>query len=684
MPEVDRRRFLQLAGGSAALSVLTPSIARAASIPAARRTGSVQDVEHVVVLMQENRSFDHYFGTMRGVRGFGDPHPATLPNGRSVWRQPAGPELKDEVLPFRPDLEDLGLAFIQDIDHGWKSQHGAFASGDYDGWVPAKNTPVTMAHLARQDIPFHFALADAFTVCDAYHAGVIGPTDPNRYYMWSGWVGNDGKGGGPEIENFVRGYSWTTYPERLQKAGVSWKIYQDEGNGLDATGAWGNTLLNPYIGNYGDNALLYFDAYRNAQPGDPLYDNARTGTQAKNTPDGEPAPFFDILRSDVQNGTLPQVSWIVAPEAFSEHPNWPANYGAWYVAKVLDALTSDPDVWAKTVLFLTYDENDGFFDHRVPPYPNVGALNGRSTVSTANELYTGTHGVTGPYGLGVRVPMTVISPWSVGGWVCSETFDHTSLIRFMETRFGVAEPNITPWRRTVCGDLTSAFDFSKSPSPAPTISVDTSGYAPPDKTRHTSYVPTPPNRQSLPTQEEGVRPARPVGYVVSVDLGVSKDALRFSIKNRGSLGAHLQARSRTVKGAPFSYTVGAGHDLEPTLRASGRYDVSFHGPNGFFRRFSGTTKAPLLRVKGRRKDGNLVLTLVNQSSSRLTVHVADAYGADRTVTVRRNRRRKVRIPFTHRWYDVVVTVAGHPAYRRALAGHFENGAPSTSDPQLGS
>ena len=239
MPEVDRRRFLQLTGGSAALSVLTPSIARAASIPAFRRAGSLDDVEHIVVLMQENRSFDHYFGTMRGVRGYGDPHPAILPNGKSVWRQPAGKSLKGEVLPFRPDLDNLGLQFLQDIDHGWDSQHAAFAGGNHDRWVPAKSTPATMAHLRRGDIPFHYALADAFTLCDSYHCSMLGPTDPNRYYLWSGWVGNNGKGGGPEITNVETGYSWQTYPQRLQAANVSWKIYQDLGNGLDAAHNWG-------------------------------------------------------------------------------------------------------------------------------------------------------------------------------------------------------------------------------------------------------------------------------------------------------------------------------------------------------------------------------------------------------------------------------------------------------------
>jgi phospholipase C len=678
--EVDRRRFLQMAGGGAALSVLTPSIARAASIPAARRTGSLDDVEHVVVLMQENRSFDHYFGTMRGVRGYGDPHPAVIRNGRTVFHQPAGKHLKDEVLPFRPDLDDLGLAFIQDIDHGWDSQHAAFAAGNHDRWVPAKDTAVTMAHLNRKDIPFHYALADAFTVCDAYHCSMLGPTNPNRSYLWSGWVGNDGAGGGPMIQNSFGPFGYSTYPERLQTAGVSWRVYQDKGNGLGPAGLYGDTIADPYIGNYGDNVLAYFDAYQQQQPGDPLYDGALQGTEVKTS-----GTLFQQLRDDVANGELPQVSWVVAPEAFTEHPNWPANYGAWYVSQVLDALTSDPGVWAKTVLFLTYDENDGFFDHLVPPYPNVGGLQGASTVSLKNELYHGSAGPHGPYGLGVRVPMTVISPWSTGGWVCSETFDHTSVIRFMESLYGVREPNITPWRRTVCGDLTSALDFAATTGPAPTR-PSTDAYLPPDQKRHSNAKGVhPPAKQHLPRQESGTRPARPLGYRLRVDLHVTDHRLDFTLANLGTIGAHLQARSNDVSGAPFSYTLGAGHTLTPQLKAHGGFDVSFHGPNGFFRRFAGDTEHPLLEVHGRHTHGELVLKLHSRHAHPLKVTIADAYGPDRTVRLRAHATRKVRIGLaeTHGWYDVLVTVADHPHLERALAGRFEDGGPGTTDPQLG-
>jgi phospholipase C len=588
MRVVNRRRFLQLAGGSVAATMLSDSIARALAIPANHTTRSIGDVEHIVFLMQENRSFDHYFGVMRGVRGFGDPHPVTLPSGKPVWYQADGATV---TLPFRPEVpgDNLALIFIEDLDHGWDKTHQMLNGGNWDQWIPNKTT-TCMAHMERKDLPFHYALADAFTVCDGNHCSMLGPTDPNRYYMWTGWDGNDGQGGGPVIANDELGYGWQTYPERLQAAGVSWKIYQDSGVGLNAAGFWGWTS-DPYIGNYGDNSLLYFFNYQNAQPGSPLYQAALTGTDVNDNPQ---QGFFDILSADVKSGRLPSVSWIVAPETDTEHPAWPAGYGAWYTAGVLNALTSDPDVWSKTALIITFDENDGFFDHVVGHYPNVGGLAGQSTVPLDNELFNGkagtpkgSDGVVGPYGLGVRVPLLVVSPWSTGGWVCSETFDHTSLIRFIEARFGVEEPNITPWRRALCGDLTSAFDFESTSDRVPKL-PDVTQYEPNQNATPPSYHPTPPAVGAVPTQEPGVRPSRRLGYRFEVGFNAGPRTLNLAIKNRGKLGVRLQARSLTVSGAPYSYTVGAGDDLDVALPNPGTYDLSLHGPNGFFRRFAGS------------------------------------------------------------------------------------------------
>ncbi|GAB3576675.1 phospholipase C, phosphocholine-specific [Amycolatopsis endophytica] len=654
MTALNRRGFLQLAGGSAALSALAPSIARAAAIPANHRTGTLRDVEHVVVLMQENRSFDHYFGALRGVRGFGDPHPVTLPSGKSVWHQPDGAR---EVLPFRPEVRDLGLQFLQDLDHSWDGGHRAWHQGRYDGWIPAK-TSTTMAYLTREDIPFHYALADAFTICDAYHCSLVGPTDPNRYYMWSGYTGNDGTGGGPVIDNDEAGYGWTTYPERLEKAGVSWKIYQDVGDGLDAAHSWG-WIEDAYRGNYGDNSLLYFDNYRNAQPGDPLYEKARTGTNAKNG-DG----LFDVLTADVKAGNLPAVSWICAPEAFTEHPNWPANYGAWYIAQVLDALTADPDVWSRTALFITYDENDGFFDHLVPPSPPATGLPGKSTVDTGGELLDGE-----PYGLGQRVPMLVVSPWSTGGRVCSQVFDHTSIVRFLERRFGVGEPNISPWRREVCGDLTAAFDFSRPDHAVPGL-PGTAGYYPPDRDRHPDYVPVPPADPALPSQERGQRAALPLPYDLTVDGSASGGALRLTFANHGEAGAHFHVTSAD---GPRGYTVGAGKRLTDEWPVSS--EVAVHGPNGFFRRFAGDAAEVSARTAG----GQVELVLTAKSAVRLTV--TSAYGdREKTYRLRAGASTVHHARTTDGWYDVTVTGDG---VVRQLAGHVETGRITRTDPALG-
>ncbi|MFF3392790.1 phosphocholine-specific phospholipase C [Streptomyces sp. NPDC002669] len=682
MTGIDRRRFLQIAGAATGFATLSGSVERAAAIPATRRSGTVRDVEHIVVLMQENRSFDHYFGTMRGVRGFGDPRPVTLPSGKPVWHQTSGGK---ETLPYRPDAENLGMQFIAGLDHDWAGGHSAFNNGTYDNWIPAKGTG-TMAYLTREDIPFHYALADRFTVCDDYHCSFIGATDPNRYYMLSGHVGNDGTGGGPVLGNQEAGYGWTTYAERLEKAGVSWKVYQDIGDGLDAAGGWG-WIDDAYRGNYGDNSLLYFNNYRNAKPGDPLYEKARTGTNAK-AGDG----YFDILEADVKAGKLPQISWIAAPEAFSEHPNWPANYGAWYISRVLDALTSNPDVWSRTALFITYDENDGYFDHVVPPYPPASANQGLSTVDTALDHYKGSIGyAAGPYGLGQRVPMIVVSPWSTGGYVCSETFDHTSILRFMEKRFGVTETSISPWRRAICGDLTSAFDFSlRATDPADL--PDTAGYAPPDRDRHDSYVPKPPARGALPRQEAGARPSRPLAYEPYVDgaadLSTGKYRLTFGAGDRA--GAAFQVRSQKRTDGPWTYTAAAGKPVSDSwnsVYSGGGYDLTVHGPNGFLRAFLGNNKAAEPEVTARHDGatGNLRLVLTNPSAADAHLTVTNAYGGTPlscTVRAGATVEQSVDLRATKRWYDLTVVVEGNAGYLRRLAGHVENGQAGTSDPGI--
>ncbi|HYP30408.1 MAG TPA: phospholipase C, phosphocholine-specific, partial [Burkholderiaceae bacterium] len=674
----DRRDFLRRsligAGAAAALPAL---IQKALAIPAHRDKGTLEDVQHVVILMQENRSFDHYFGTLRGVCGFGDPRPATLPDGKPVWHQP-GPD--GEHLPFRPDAPDLGLQFMVGTPHDWPTTQRAWNEGRSDQWIAAKG-PHTMAHFTRADIPFHYALADAFTVCDAYHCALLGPTDPNRYHLWTGCAGNDGAHA-PVVTNAEAGYSWTTFPERLEAAGVSWKIYQDVGDGLDKAGNWG-CADNAHIGNYGDNSLLYFDQYRNAAPGSPLYEKARTGTRIAADPK---QGLFDILKADVAGGRLPSVSWIVAPEAYSEHPNWPANYGAWYIAQVLEALVANPEVWSRTALFITYDENDGFFDHVVPPTPAATPAQGLSTVDAAREHFPGDASyAAGPYGLGPRVPMLVVSPWTRGGWVCSEVFDHTSLIRFVERRFGAGgdalrETNISPWRRAVSGDLVSAFDFanpnaSLAPLPA------TGGYVPADTSRHPDWIPAQPSAPALPRQEPGLRRSRalPYDFEVTARFDAADGRFALALANRGSAGAVLRLSATGSAAAPRSYTIEAGKQLRDDV-AIDTSDFVVAGPGAFHRRFR-DDPALAVDVRGehrRERGGQLRLTLVNRGAAPVRLSVAPAVypkAAPRLHVLAPGARvvDTWAVKDSAGWYDLAVTAEGSARFLRRLAGRVETG-----------
>ncbi|RZS89820.1 phospholipase C [Motilibacter rhizosphaerae] len=686
----DRRTFLKMLGLPAAAAVLPGfDMQKALAIEADVRHGSIEDVDHVIVLMQENRSFDHYFGSLRGVRGFADPRPVRLPSGKSVWHQPDG---DGELLPFRPPVQDLGQTFLPDPPHGWNDTHAAWNGGRHDQFVPNKGTSALTYH-TRADLPWQYALADAFTVCDNYHCSLLGPTDPNRYHMWTGWVGNDGKGGGPVITNAEAGYDWSTYPERLQRAGISWKVYQDVGEGLDAAGSWGWTS-DPFIGNYGDNSLLYFHQYQDAQPGNPLADRAKTGTDVK-AEDRDPERLLDQFRADVASGQLPQVSWIVAPEAYSEHPNWEPDFGTWYVAQVLQILAEHPEVWSRMALFITYDEEGGFFDHLVPPTPPTSAADGISTVPTTNEVYPGSDAhPAGPYGLGMRVPMIVVSPWTRGGYVDSELFDHTSLIRFLEKRFGAGNPdlvesNITPWRRAVVGDLTSAFDF-ESPGTTTALALpETDSLKPQDLTRQPDEELTKPADQQVPPQERGVRPARALPYEVHADGVVRAGALHLTIANTGDAAVVLQLRSADPASQPRSYTVGAGHDVTDVVALpTGDYDLELHGPNGFFRSWRGGTTPGRLAVAATTTyhKHKVRLDVSNPGSERIDVTLRERYTGETTrVSVRpgASRSETWSLGSSGGWYDVTLTVQQDPGLVVGYAGHVESGRQSISDPLMG-
>ena len=680
----SRRSFLAAAGLGGAAAALPAALREALAIPARQRTGTIRDVEHVVILMQENRSFDHYFGTLRGVRGFGDPRAVTLPGGKSVWHQPAPAHPDGFIAPFHFDTQATRGQCLESLDHSWKGSHDRWKH--HDAWIGTKG-PMTMGYFSRQDIPFYHALADAFTICDAYHCSIFGPTNPNRLFLFSGTSGLAvGETGPLAIMNppdesnetadpahdtaAFKPFTWTTYAERLEKAGVSWHVYQE-------------------YDNYGDNALAYFAPYRGAGAATMIGRRARNwspGSTPANAKISRGEHLIAQFARDVAADRLPQVSWIVAPYIVCEHPAAPPGYGEAFVFGLLSALASNPKVWAKTAFILNYDENDGFFDHVPPPVPPTLPALGRSTADLAGEDY---HGV--PVGLGPRVPLLIVSPWTRCGFVNSQLSDHTSVIRFLEQRFGVVEPHITPWRRTVCGDLTSMFDFVRPneawkmlPSTASTIaSVDQSC------TRDHPEVPA---VQALPRQEPGQRPARPLPYDLDIRVQVANDIL-VQISNRGSAGAALIVHADSQSGGPWHFAVDAGQALSENMTfEDGRYGFTMRGPNGFFRHYAGAAngagRALDILCRYDPKAGTLIVAATNVGSPPLTLTIApnDDLGLQpRTVSLAPGAGHDEPWPIAQsaHWYDLSVTVAEEPGFVQRMAGHIETGAASLSDPALG-
>src|SRR5882757_2458806 len=621
MSELSRRGFIGAATaitGAAALGAAAPA-AEAESAAKPKPHGDIRDIKRVVILMQENRSFDHYYGSLRGVRGFADRATITLPGGLSVFEQPTSPPgrpitgtqypwrlrdapVSDYPAGHQPPSSAVGAQNYGGTDHSWETQHEAWYGGLMNAWYTAKFGPTTLGYLDRTDLPFHYALADQYTIGDAYHCSVLSATGPNRTYLWSGTIDAQQKysdfvaySGGDELgQNLL----WESYAETLQKAGVSWHVYQCEDD-------------------YGDTGTEYFKTfaqYDPAQGGTPAPGNVFYDNGVANVPEpltgikANADNLANALKADVLAGKLPQVSWVVTNQAFSEHPDGAPNDGAYYVNGILEALNSDPDVFNSTVIIIDYDENDGQFDHVPPPAPAAG---------TTDEFYAeksgplASFGVTQPMpvGLGFRVPLILISPWTRGGWVTSEVSDHTSVIQFLETwteALGVPAtcPNISAWRRSVCGDLTAAFDFA-SPVfglpvlPPTTVIGDPAGgsYRPPVTTN------------AMPTQEPGTKRARPLPYQPNANLdGFSfgsngavealltfsnngphvRRASHFAVYNNAAPdqaladypakfpGQYTVDPSDTVwnKTVPGSVEIGAG-------AGDGKYDLTIVGPNRF-------------------------------------------------------------------------------------------------------
>ncbi|MFG2923557.1 phosphocholine-specific phospholipase C [Streptomyces sp. NPDC048305] len=707
------RRSATTLGAAAAASALPTSISRALAVDAAVRTGTIKDVEHVVILMQENRGFNHYFGSMRGVRGFGDRFPVPLESGKPVWYQSDGSR---EIPPYHLDPARSSALLVPSTPHSFSDAQAAWNQGKSGFW-PKFKSEYSMGYYRRDDIPFQFALAEAFTICDAYHCSVTTGTDPNRITFWSGSNFNpelgrqginprDDQSEPNNLRSWIKGkwvpdawpqtytyasnaFTWDTLPDVLERAGVSWHIYQDMNDNW--TGAM--------------HGCLAFESFRTARPGTPVYEHGMTGG-----PD-----FLDRLREDVRNDTLPQVSWVLTTASNSEHPGAGSSptHGGNFTADVLDALTANPEVWSKTVFLLTFDENDGLFDHvpapAVPSYNLDGSLAGKSTIPLDGEYFDASAdpakwlkpqdtvtGTTRPWGLGPRVPLYAVSPWSRGGWVSSEVFDHTSVGMFLEQRFDIELDTISPWHRAISGDLTSAFDFRHPNARRFPDLPDQSHWADSDAEQRTLPAPKAPAAPEPLFQEPGPRYSRALPYELHTDATVDREAgtveLRFL--NTGDKGAvfHVYDRHHLDR-IPRRYTVEPGKQLTdvwtPTDADSSAYDLEVHGPGGFFRSFTGSTDAPIapeLKLRYDRAAKSVVLTVRNPGARGIMLRVephAYRFAGPRAVHVGPRREVHKRWPLwtSGDWYDFTVTTDGSPSEHR-FAGRVETGRDGISDPAM--
>ncbi|WEK36247.1 MAG: phospholipase C, phosphocholine-specific [Candidatus Pseudobacter hemicellulosilyticus] len=839
----SRRDFLKkaaLLSGSGLLgNVLPPSIARAMAIDP-EKGSTYLDAEHIVILMQENRSFDHSYGSLKGVRGFNDPRAIRLPNGNPVWAQQD--EKGAAYLPFRLNMRDTKATWMSSLPHSWPDQVEARNQGRYDQWLTAKRSgnpdyaqlPLTLGFYNRDDIPFYYAFADAFTVCDQSFCSSLTGTTPNRLYLWSGTIREKQE---PDSYanvlnhhvDYGREASWPTFPERLEDNGISWKIYQNEISlpvGLPGE-------AESWLANFTDNPLEWMKQYKvrfspahqqylqqqiavlpaeiaalekamqSLTSGSPEYTKAAEQLREKrqaletarkhidlysrenfdklpereknlhskafttntsdpdyhnldsipHTVDGQEknihvpkGDIFHQFRSDVNEGRLPTVSWLVAPEKFSDHPSAPW-YGAWYVSQALDILTHHPEVWKKTIFILCYDENDGYFDH-VPPFvvPTPGEAEAglvSKGIDTAVEYVTREQDAReggdrafkdSPIGLGYRVPLVVASPWSRGGAVCSQVCDLTSILMFLEkfltakTGKEIRETNISAWRRTICGDLTAVFKpFNGEPVPLPQVverneliktiydaknKMLPAGFRALSETEISSLKQGAAFSPLMPAQERGTRPARPIPYELYADMQLLPEGqeLVLTLKAGNVLfGKNAAGAPFTVymlsayKGKAFSirnYAVAAGDTLRDTWSlagfSEGQYHIHVHGPNGFFREFKGDAGKPALQVscsygleKGTRSTGKLELTITNHSAAATQLFLKDnAYKkAPRTIKLGKKgtpqATASLSVDLSESSHWYDLSLLHVSGWLYRYAGHVETGKESETDPFMG-
>lgn len=759
----SRREFIKkatlLSGLGGLASILPPSIERAFAInPPAGST--FLDAEHVVILMQENRSFDHCYGSLNGVRGFNDPRAFIKPDRKPVWFQTD--EKGRTYSPFRLNIKDTNATWMGSLPHGWTDQVDARNNGRYDQWLFAKKSghkdykdmPLTLGYYTREDIPFYYSLADAFTVCDQNFCSSLTGTTPNRLHLWTGKVREDAKSQA-RIRNEETDYDaeaqWTTFPERLEDNNISWKIYQNEISLGILRGEYDD-----WLSNFTDNPIEWFSQYnvrfhpayvKKAPPEEQKkYSkenweklsqrekdlHLKAFTTNINDPDGYHelvkvkyddngtsremnVPKGDVLfqfRKDVNEGKLPTVSWLVAPANFSDHPGSPW-YGAWYLSESIDILTKNPEVWKKTIFILCYDENDGYFDH-VPPFvPPDNTPDEYQPLEMDLKRQPATYARGSSIGLGYRVPLVIASPWSRGGAVNSQVYDHTSILMFLEKFLGhktgkkIVESNISSWRRTVCGDLTSVFkqyngEEMKMPEPVKKNEFYETIHKAQFKKLPIMPEPQGTHLSMKAKQEPGTRVSNALPYELHVSGSVDK--------NRKSFNFVLEARNTIFKdkaaGSPFhiyaygkefhtrSYAVAAGSSVKDSwpldIFVNGDYHFRVDGPNGFMREYKGNAKNVILIDLGYETDkdknptGNITVNVVTASDT-LAVEITDnAYGQDKqSFDLGKNTiiTNGIDLSKSHGWYDSTIRVKG-TSYEFRFAGRVETGRDGITDPAL--
>ncbi|MGI9583930.1 phosphocholine-specific phospholipase C [Chryseobacterium sp. RRHN12] len=778
---MNRREFLEksslLLAGLGTSGVLHPSILKALAIdPAAQST--FYDAEHVVILMQENRSFDHAFGALKGVRGFLDKRAFVKQDGHSVFFQK-----NDEgkyASPARLDLRNTKSTWMSSLPHSWADQQKALNKGKFDQWLQAKasgnkdykNIPLTLGYYNREDLPFYYQLADAFTIFDQYFCSSLTGTTPNRLFLWSGTLREQQNGkvkANVVNENIdydkARQAKWKTFPEILEQQNVSWRIYQNEislPKGMSGEQeAW--------LSNFTDNPIEWFSKF-NVKFSKGYYENIpniitylkkeieknpdqkkrleamlaevqedqvkyhpdnysklseeeknlheKAFTTNINDPDywkleigkdenGERlvVPEGDVLfqfRKDVEEKKLPLVSWLVAPEHFSDHPGSPW-YGAWYISEVLNILTKDPETWKKTIFIINYDENDGYFDHVLPFAPpmnpsqpvDMNGKEGAEYVDRSQEYMSDSslknyEKIEGTVGLGYRVPMIIASPWTKGGFVNSEVSDHTSVLQFLEKfimkKFNknVHVENISDWRRAVCGDLTSAFNSSSVKAPrmdylnqkdyAKTINAAKNKPVPNLKWYSENEL----NENLLDIQERGLKPSNPLPYHFHVNL----EGKKIKMSNLKENGVPLLVYDRTQfnnSSYHFSYALYSRQTLSHAVH-SGAYDYEIFGPNGFFRKFKGDnipeTEVILTNTTSKNQ---IELTIRTHQKKNISIILEDLYRKTKKSIAVQKTEEKIIIDLDKYkgWYDLKVKLNDHLWH---FAGRIETGKVSVSDP----